>query len=290
MIDDSSCRSPWNEEERLKALDSYGILDTPKEDDFNDIVKMAAEVCNVPISLISFVSSGRQWFKAALGFDLKETPLNMSICSHAIKESELFVVPDTTKDQRTLENPLVSGDPHVRFYAGAQLQTREGLPLGTVCILDYKPRTLSTHEANTLKALARQVMTLLELRRALHAKSQSEERLNLALEASGFLGVWEWDVVKDLVYADIRFITAFGGEASWTTEGAPIADYLKAIHPEDLGRVSASIERAMHPGESFKDEYRLIQKDGSSLWIEARGGVILTIQESPLAFRELRWT
>ena len=173
----------WKEKDRLEALNSYGILDTPVEEDFEDIVKMASGICNAPISLISLVSAGRQWFKAAVGVGLSETPLNMSICAHAIQQGELFVIPDTTKDERTSENPLVSGDPHVRFYAGAQLLSPEGFPLGTVCVLDYKPRTLSTREADALKSLARQVMTLLELRRALNAKNRSEDKLNLALEA-----------------------------------------------------------------------------------------------------------
>jgi len=179
----SSPRPSWNEEDRLKLLDSYGILDTQIEEDFERIVKMAAEVCHVPISLISFVSSGRQWFKAAFGTELKETPLNQSICSHAILQNELLVVPDTTKDDRTADNPLVSGDPNVRFYAGAVLQSPEGLPLGTVCVLDFKPRTLTPREADTLNALARQVMTLLELRRALAEKSRSESALREREEA-----------------------------------------------------------------------------------------------------------
>lgn len=261
----------WIEGDRLKALQSYGILDTEIEKDFEDIVKMASEICNVPLSLISFVASGRQWFKAAFGTTLKETALDVSICSYAIQQENLFIVPDTTKDQRFASNPLVSGEPHLRFYAGALLQSPEGLPIGTVCILDYKPRTLTERESNSLKSLARQVMTLLELRRALNAKSQSEERLNLALEASGFIGVWEWDVIKDRVYADSRFLAAFGGETSWSTEGVPMSEYVKAIHPQDALRVVGAIQRALRPGETFKQEYRLTRKNGPPLWIEARG-------------------
>jgi PAS domain S-box-containing protein len=268
----------WNEQDRLKAIESYDILDSPKEEEFDDIVKMAAEACHVPISLISFVANERQWFKAVVGTDLQETPLDVSICSHAILQRELFVVPDTSKDSRFQNNPLVKGDPHIRFYAGALLETTEGLPLGTVCILDYKPRALSDQEAATLKSLARQVMTQLELRRALSdlrralkAKSDSEERLGLALEASGFVGIWEWDIIKNRVYADARFVSVFGGEPHWSTEGAPIADYLKTIHFDDLPRVKKAIENAIHSPGPFQEEYRLVQKDGSVRWIEARG-------------------
>jgi signal transduction histidine kinase len=170
----------WNEADRLKAVESYEILDTPREEDFDDIVKMAAQICHVPISLISFVTAGRQWFKATVGTGLQETPLNMSICSHAILQTELFEVPDTTKDARFSSNPLVTGDPNVRFYAGALLKTPEGLPLGTVCVLDYKPRTLTEQESAALNALARQVMTQLELRRALKAESRTQEALREA--------------------------------------------------------------------------------------------------------------
>jgi GAF domain-containing protein len=179
----------WNEKDRLKVIDSYHILDTPREEEFDDIVKMAARVCNVPISLISFVTSERQWFKARVGLGATETPLNCSICSHAILQKDIFVVPDTTKDSRTQDNPLVTDDPSVRFYAGALLESPEGLPLGTLCVLDYKPRTLTAEEADTLKILARQVMTQLELRRtlselrrALQAKNRSEERLKFLSE------------------------------------------------------------------------------------------------------------
>jgi GAF domain-containing protein len=185
MSDQCDLAPAWNEKDRLEAINSYDILDTPREEEFDDIVKMAAQACNVPISLISFVTSGRQWFKAEVGTGLTETPLSASICSHAIRHKDLFIVPDTTKDPRTRDNPLVAGDPNVRFYAGALLASPEGLPLGTVCVLDYKPRTLTDQEANTLKILARQVMTQLELRRtlsqlrrALAVKSRIEERLN----------------------------------------------------------------------------------------------------------------
>lgn len=161
----------------MQALDQYEILDTPQEDDFEDIVKMAARACNVPISLVTFLTSSRQWFKAKVGTHLSETTLDVSICSHAILQSDLFVVPDTTKDPRFADNPLVAGNPHLRFYAGAILETPEGLPLGTMCILDYKPRELTEQEGFILKALARQVMTQLELRRALKQKQRSEEEL-----------------------------------------------------------------------------------------------------------------
>ncbi len=174
----------WKERDRLEALEGYDILDTPREEDFDDIVKLAAQACNVPISLITFVASEKQWFKAGVGLTLSETPLDVSICAKAIRQRELFVVPDTSQDARFSENPYIKGDPHLRFYAGAPLETPDGLPLGTVCVLDYKPRTLTDAQSATLKALARQVMTQLELRRALKTISKSKERLDAVLRSS----------------------------------------------------------------------------------------------------------
>ncbi len=174
----------WKEEDRLKAIDSYHILDTPKEEEFDGIVQMAARICRVPIALISFVTTGRQWFKSTVGTDLQETPLDCSICSHAILQKDLMVVPDTTMDDRTRNNPLVKGDPHLRFYAGALLETSDRLPLGTICVLDFAPRTLDEHQCDTMRFLARQVMAQLELRRTLsqlRRALEAKEQLNTLL-------------------------------------------------------------------------------------------------------------
>ncbi len=156
-----------NETARLAALRSYGILDTPSEGAFDDVTRIAALICDAPIAVVNFIDSGRQWFKSEIGLGLREMPLGPSICAHAILQTELFVVPDTTLDDRFSSNPLVLGEPGLRFYAGAPLLTPDGLVLGTVCILDTKSRTLSEQQSHALKALARQVMAQLELRKAL---------------------------------------------------------------------------------------------------------------------------
>lgn len=153
------------EQYRLAALRSYGILDTPREEDFDEVVKVASAICDAPISVINLIDHGRQWFKAEIGLGVRETPLESSICAHAILQPGLFVVPDTTLDRRFSDNALVTGDPHLRFYAGALLQTPEGFPLGTVCVLDYKPRELDEKQKAFLRLMASQVMKLIELRR-----------------------------------------------------------------------------------------------------------------------------
>ncbi|OXS15882.1 GGDEF domain-containing protein [Zobellella denitrificans] len=154
-----------SEQQRLAVLSRYHILDTPPEPAFDDITRLAAHLCNAPVAVINFIDEERQWFKSEIGLGVRETPLDISICVHALLEQELLVVPDTRQDPRFASNPLVTGEPYLRFYAGALLRTPEGLPLGTLCVLDYLPRTLTEEQLALLQALARQVMRLLELGR-----------------------------------------------------------------------------------------------------------------------------
>ena len=167
----------WKESDRLEALRRFEVLDTPFETEFDEIAALASQICDTPIAIINLIDEHRQWFKSEIGFGVRETPLDNSICRHVILQSEMFVVPDTTKDPRFNCNPLVTDDPNLRFYAGALLQTEEGLPLGTLCVLDYKPRVLSETQLFALKTLARQVMTQMHLRLALKEKEQVEVRM-----------------------------------------------------------------------------------------------------------------
>ena len=163
------------EEFRLDALRSYGILDTPREADFDEVVSVTSAICGTPISVINLIDDGRQWFKAEVGLGVRETPLDSSLCAHAILQPDLFIVPDTTLDDRFCDNPLVVGEPRLRFYAGALLETPEGFPLGTVCVLDYTPRELNDIQKAFLRLMAHQVMKLLELRRI--AAAERDARL-----------------------------------------------------------------------------------------------------------------
>jgi len=163
---------------RLAALADYHILDTPREAPFDDIVEVASIICNAPVAVINFIDRDRQWFKAVKGLSVRETPLDISICSHAIMQPGLFVVPDTTQDERFSSNPLVKGDPFLRFYAGALLESHDGHPLGTLCVLDYQPRDLEPQQRFALQALANQVMAHLALMRS----HQQQKRLISELE------------------------------------------------------------------------------------------------------------
>jgi signal transduction histidine kinase len=174
-----------NETERLQALRSYGILDTPTEPAFDDITRIASYVCQAPISVVTLIDEGRQWFKSEVGLGMRETPLNQSICAHAILEHSFLEVPDTTRDPRFANNPLVAGPPHLRFYAGALLRTPDGLPIGTICVLDHKPRQLTREQREVLAALARQVMSQLELRRALLLSDRLQRNVSRLMAVAG---------------------------------------------------------------------------------------------------------
>jgi two-component system cell cycle sensor histidine kinase/response regulator CckA len=172
--------APTTAQDRFDAIDSYGILDTPREDDYDDIVRLAAQICEAPISAITFVAEDKQWFKAEIGMGIRETPLDASFCKYAILQKGPFVVEDTTKDIRFSGNPLVTGKPYARFYAGIPLETSDGVAIGALCVIDDKPRTLSAKEALSLTALSRLVMTQLELRRAVKHRGESDHRLRVS--------------------------------------------------------------------------------------------------------------
>jgi GAF domain-containing protein len=154
-----------NEKTRLKVLWQYEVLDTIPEALFDDLTELAARICEAPIAMISLIDEKRQWFKSKIGVSINETSRDVSLCSHAIRQSDLFIVPDATKDPRFAQNPLVTSDPKIRFYAGAPLITPDGYALGTLCVIDKVPRELRTDQKQALRILARHVVSQLELRK-----------------------------------------------------------------------------------------------------------------------------
>ena len=167
---------PRDEPQRLQALRQYDILDTPPEESFNSITVLASHICQTPIALMVLIDHDRQWFKAAVGTRLKETQREFAFCAHTIVQRSLMIVPDTLRDKRFFGNPMVAAAPKIRFYAGAPLITPDNRALGTLCVIDMKPRTLTTAQKKDLIALSRLIMTELELRQSLRMKHASPAR------------------------------------------------------------------------------------------------------------------
>ncbi|HKE09476.1 MAG TPA: GAF domain-containing protein [Candidatus Acidoferrum sp.] len=165
--------APSQEAARVAALDRYAILDTEPEQGFDDLVVLASYVCKTPIAMLSLVDDRRQWFKSRVGVQVRETPKDTSFCAHAIQQEDLFVVPDTLKDPRFKENPMVLGEPHIRFYTGAPLINEEGFALGTLCVIDRQPRELDSEQKEALWALSRLALGQMELRQNLRLLKQA---------------------------------------------------------------------------------------------------------------------
>jgi GAF domain-containing protein len=159
--------APGNDAARVAALEKYAILDSEPEQAFDDLAKLASYICKTPIALVSLIDGERQWFKSKLGISAAETPREVAICSTAIQQKDVFVVPDALKDERFRNNPLVVSDLHIRFYAGAPLINEEGYALGTLCVLDFVPREFSDEQKEALRTLGRLVLAQMEFRRNL---------------------------------------------------------------------------------------------------------------------------
>ncbi len=166
----------FDDARRLAALADYRVLDTAPERVFDEITHLVSKVLGTPIALVSLIDEHRQWFKARVGLDVQETPREYAFCDHAIRAGQTFVVADASTDPRFAGNPLVTGEPRIRFYCGVPLRTPEGQALGTLCIIDRVPRTLTAAEVDVLESLARQVETELELRRRLLLMEESLAR------------------------------------------------------------------------------------------------------------------
>ena len=164
---------PENESSRLKALSDYAILDTLPEQAFDDLTRLATYICDAPIALISLVDEHRQWFKSRVGLDMTETPREQAFCAHAIiNPARAMIINDATLDERFMDNPLVTGEPHIRFYAGAPLVTPDGQAVGTLCIIDRVPHKLTPRQLEILQVLSRQVVAQLEMRASIMKMEQ----------------------------------------------------------------------------------------------------------------------
>ena len=177
---------PEHEAKRLAALERYKILDTVAEQAYDDIVKVASYICGTPIALVSLIDEQRQWFKARVGLEVPETPREQAFCDYTIRQKSTLIVEDATQDERFASNPLVTGAPDIRFYAGAPLITPDGFALGSLCVIDRQARTLTAEQISALESLARVVVNTLELR---FISTQLAGALNSVKTLSGLLPI-----------------------------------------------------------------------------------------------------
>jgi two-component sensor histidine kinase/PAS domain-containing protein len=291
---------------RIAALEAYQILDTPPEPAFDDIASLASAFCETPIALVSLVDRDRQWFKAKVGMEACETPLELSVCAHALAQHDLLVIPDLTLDPRTQANTLVTGPPHIRFYAGAPLVTPGGQVIGTLCVIDLHPRPagLRPAQARALEQLARQVMTLLEMRARLlehaagaqrigalslaHARSDeaekaalrdSEVRARIAQEA-GRIGTFELDIASGQIQVSAEFCRVFGLPLAPSYHASELE---ALILPEDR-RVGFSQVSGREGSAATDADYRIRRADDGSLrWINRRSDFLRDAAGNPVS-------
>jgi PAS domain S-box-containing protein len=260
---------PENEPERLASLYSYNILDTSPEQDFNDLVQLASYICQAPISLISLVDPSRQWFKATCGLDANQTSREIAFCSHAILQPDLMIIEDALTDHRFHDNPLVTSDPHIRFYAGAPLKTSEGINLGTLCVIDRVPRSLSEEQRANLIRVSRQVVALMELRRSLAKQKVHEEMLvlrerSIESASNGILIVDAQAPDMPMVYCNAAFekITGY-------TKEEVIGQNCRFLQGQDKDQAELNrLRTEIHNRRECRVELRNYRKDGSFFWNE----------------------
>jgi signal transduction histidine kinase len=287
---------PTGETDRLAALYELDVLDTPPEQDFDDIVSLASTVCGVPVSLVSLIDADRLWFKAKIGTDVIETSRDLTFCAHAILGRDLLVVPDARQDVRFADNPAVEAEGGIRFYAGAPLTTSDGFALGTLCVIDTEPHRLGVEQLQALRALARQVTAQLELRRYTTALANTTARLqelerrkdDLAglvggelraplrlmttyLEDLGRTGIHDVELADLLAHATsahVRGLHDLLGHLSSLADAGTGGDALR-MRPIDLTRLTQRAVEAVRPIAASKQIWILNQAGGPSLPIIA---------------------
>jgi PAS domain S-box-containing protein len=266
---------PSNEALRLMTLHSYGILDSPKDEAFDGLTRLAAQICDVPIALISLIDKERQWFKSCIGLAVSETPRSISFCAHAILTPDRpFCIEDATKDPRFADNPVVTGEPFVRFYAGVPLVTPERVAIGTLCVIDRKPRQLSEMQMQALTTLAQQVVAQLQLRRNLQFASNISSLRDAILNGANFsiISARPDGVITTFNACAERLLGYKAEELVGKATPAIIHDQQEVIVrsaelSKELGRpVAAGFETFVAKaalGQADEREWTYIRKDGS---------------------------
>ena len=262
------------EQARLRSLASYNILDSAPEHEYDDIVRRAAELCGCPISTITLVDRRRQWFKASVGVAIQETDRHIALCDHIIRGPGLLIAPDTRLDKRFADNPVVTDPKGIRFYAGAPLLSADNHVLGALCVMDYRPRTLSEAQTQYLILLADQVMMLLELRRQnlrLQETIDARDRTQRLTGIAGRLarvGAWSVDVASSQVTMSPEILALLGlGSATRLT----LDDCLNFYEWEDKPKIQAVFQACVNEGAPYDEELQVLDASGQAFWVRALG-------------------
>ncbi len=271
---------PANEIQRLAALHEYQVLDTAAEAAFDDLTNLAALICGTPIALISLIDVDRQWFKSRLGLAKAETPRDMAFCAYTILQDDLFVVSDTLSDERFADNPLVTLAPNIRFYAGMPLLTPQGAAIGSLCVIDRIPRNLNSYQTDALKALSRQVISQLELRRNLDvlckinlAKEQTLQQLTESearyhqLVAASPEPIYIYSDQK-FVYVNAAGLKLYAATSEEELIGKPIREF---IHPDSWNGLEKWLAQIEKDYDSKVVELSIIDLQGQAKTVEAIG-------------------
>lgn len=261
------------ERERLRLLHAYGVLDSPADPVFDELAALAAKLCDAPISLISLVNEHRLWFKSHYGLSTTEIPRSLSFCNYSVQDPDnLTIIRDARADPRFADNPLVVSGPKMRYYAAAPLRTPEGYALGTLCVIDRKPRDLTPDQLASLELLSRQAMSHLELRRTLQALRRSEERFHSVARAVSDV-IWDWDIDRQRLWWSESYYTVFGYPGGETPRA--LDSWASFIHPDDRKRVLSGLHNAIASDRAtWRDEYRFRRGDGSYAIVQDRGEIM----------------
>jgi len=267
--------TPFDEASRLATLRSLEILDTSPEERFDRLTRLAQHVFGVPIALVSLIDGHRQWFKSCQGLSVSETPRSISFCGHAILDDQVFIVPDTLLDPRFADNPLVTGAPHIRFYAGHPLKAKNGSRLGTLCVIDSRPHHLSLIKRDCLRDLAALVeneLNFIEHKESVSVLQESAERLNLALAASNSC-LWDADIDTGRIRLDAHWSEMLGEEIR---EIELSFEQLSRLVPAEEAPEIQRQMAAAFKGEKkdYRVEHRVRHHLGHWIWIESRGSVV----------------
>ncbi|MGL5063055.1 MAG: CHASE3 domain-containing protein, partial [Microcoleus sp.] len=270
---------PENEASRLEALAGYEILDTPAEEEFDDLTRIVASICGTPIALISLVDADRQWFKSKVGLAVSQTPREQAFCAHTILQSEPLIVPDALADNRFATNPLVTTDPNIRFYAGTPLITSDGCALGSLCAIDRIPRNLNSQQIEALQAIGRQVVRLIEMRRSAGTlKRVAFQNLKAQKQRRGFL--------KKIVtgFGLAAAILAAVGWVSYRSLREQIKTSQQSIHSKNVSEKLESILSLISNAESGQRGYLLT---GNERYLEPYRTAIENVEEEIRVLQEL---